>query len=800
MSDSLRTTVRALCRDRAFSLTAVASVALGVTLATTVGAVVNAYLIRSLPFANANRLYHLSYSEPRHPEPRGVRLIDWPALQGIVDLADSTGLVRLHLTGAPWLEEVQGLRTLPHSVQGINFPVAVGRRFTEPDFAPGASPAMLISRKLWIERYHGDSSVIGRFVPLAPADGFADPVRTQIIGVLSQPVRAAEVFERGEVDVIVPLRDNATAYMVRLRPGVTREVAEREINRELRRVATAIPEGWPGVHLESLHDRYTAPVRRVLVGIAAAVALVLAIVLANLGVLSLLRRVRREKELAIRSALGASRRRLASLAVGEGALIVATGTALAVLASWTILRGLAPMIEQRLGRAPSGGAGAIEFDFAVWLAIAGVLALALAALALPAITRGDSRLADALRRTGIAGGDGRGARGARSLLIGSEIAISVVLLVATGLMIANVRTLLGTELGVDPTGVLRARVSVPAQRYATDSAKSQFYDNLGSAVMAARRGGFALTSGTPFYEPGQSFVTRGEGETPGGVRPAVISVTGDYFGVVGIALKAGRNFDGRDAWGAAPVAIVSEGLARRLWPGAAAVGRTLRMASPTAAADSSIGRWRTVIGVVSDVRQGFDDTNLADLYLPFAQAPTQYAQFMACGRDADSVVVAVRRAATAIDRGAMVTFPSRLDDEVSQLLAGPRFIMSLLGAFAAAAVLIAVVGLYGVTAYAVTQRQREVAIRLALGATGDAVMRLLISQGGRVVLAGVVVGVAGALGAGRILAGQLHGVKWFETGTMSGAVAVIMLAAAVAIWWPARRVLGVEPIEALKSE
>jgi hypothetical protein len=280
----------------------------------------------------------------------------------------------------------------------------------------------------------------------------------------------------------------------------------------------------------------------------------------------------------------------------------------------------------------------------------------------------------------------------------------------------------------------------------------------------------------------------------------VISVTGDYFGVVGIRLKAGRNFDSRDAWGAEPVAIVSEGLARRLWPGAAALGQILRIGPPSGGADSTIGHLRRVIGVVSDVRQGFGDTNLADLYLPFAQAPTQYVQFMARGREADSAVAEVRRAATASDPAAMVAFPSRLDDEVGQLLAGPRFIMSLLGAFAAAAVLIAVVGLYGVTAYAVMQRRREVAIRLALGATGDAVMRLLMSQGGRVVFAGVVVGVAGALGAGRILAGQLHGVKWFETGAMSGAVVVITLAAATAMWWPARRALLVEPTEALRSE
>lgn len=318
-------------------------------------------------------------------------------------------------------------------------------------------------------------------------------------------------------------------------------------------------------------------------------------------------------------------------------------------------------------------------------------------------------------------------------------------------------------------------------------------------MTSSRNGGFALSSGTPFYEPDHTPLERGEGQTPWGIRPAAISVTGDYFGIVGIRVTSGRNFDQRDALGAEPVAIISEGLAKQLWPGANPVGHMLRTRSASSAPDTSAARWRMVVGVVSDVRQGFDDTNLADLYLPFAQAPTQYAQFMARGRGADSAVAAVRRAATAIDPEAMVTLPARLDDEIGQLLAGPRFILSLLGGFAATAMLVAVIGLYGVTAYAVTQRERELAIRLALGATGGAVVRLFVLDGGRLVLAGVIVGLAGAAAAGRVLAGQLHGVKWFEAGATSGAVAVIVVAALAAIWWPARRSAAVNPATTLKE-
>jgi predicted permease len=799
MADTIRTTARALWRSRAFSFTAIVSVALGVTLAATTGAVANAYLARSLPFEHADRLYHISYSEPRQPEPRGARLIDWAALGNVVELADSTGIARLFLPGEPGLQEVQGLRTLPRSAQGIGFPVATGRSFIASDFAPGAPMTMLISRRLWFSRYNGDSSVIGRSVLLAPAGGFADATPVRIIGVLNRPVRTVLTFERGEVDVIYPLREGAAVYLVRTRPGVTRATAEREIDRAFRSVATAIPAGWQGVRLESVNDRYVAPVRPVLVGVSIAVALVLAIVLANVSVLSLLRRVRREKELAVRRALGASSSRIASLALTEGAILVGAGAALASAATWSILDALGPMIEQRLGRAPSGGAGAIVIDSTVAYVIAGVLALSLVALALPALWRGEGTLVDALRRAGFAGADGPGARSARSVLIGAEVAICVVLLVGTGLMIGSVRNLLGTDLGIDSRGVVRARISVPARGYATDSAKSRFYSRLETAVAPSPSGRFALSSGTPFYEPGRAPLERGEGQTPSGIRPAVISVTGDYFSTVGIHVTSGRNFDRRDALGTEPVAIVSEGLAKRLWPGANPLGHILRTRSGNAAAETSIAPWRTVVGVVSDVRQGFDDTNLADLYLPFAQAPTQYAQFMARGRGADSAVAAVRRAATASEPEAMVTLPTRLDDEIGQMLAGPRFIMSLLSAFAAAAMLVAVIGLYGVTAYAVAQRERELAIRLALGATTKAVVKLFVLDGGRVVLAGLIVGTAGAVAAGRVLAGQLHGVKWFELGATSGAIAVIVLAAGAAIWWPARRAAAVNPATTLKT-
>lgn len=259
VADTIRTSARALWRSRAFSFTAVISVALGVTLAAAVGAVANAYLVRSLPFEHADRLYHISYAEPRQPEPRGARLIDWAALGSVVELADSTGVARLFLPGEPGLQEVQGLRTLPRSVQGIGFAVAAGRSFIEADFTPGAPTTMLISRRLWYGRFNGDSSVIGRSVLLAPAGGFAEARPVRIIGVLDRPVRDVLTFERGEVDVIYPLRESSTVYLVRIRPGVTRATAERAINEAFRSVAAAIPQGWHGVRLESVNDRYVAP-------------------------------------------------------------------------------------------------------------------------------------------------------------------------------------------------------------------------------------------------------------------------------------------------------------------------------------------------------------------------------------------------------------------------------------------------------------------------------------------------------------------------------------------------------------
>jgi putative ABC transport system permease protein len=799
MLDSARLVVRALLRNRAFSLTATASVALGVALAATVGAVANAYLLRSLPFADAERIHHVSYGEPRNLEPRGVSAIDWRSLANVVEVADSTGQVRLHLRGAPWLQEIIALRTQPSSVHGIGFRVIAGRPFSAADFEPGAQPAMLINRALWADRYRSDSSIIGRFVPVAPAGGAATATSVQIIGVLADPVRVAQGYERGEVDAVLPLRGNATVFLVRLRAGATPAAAERAIEVELRKVATAIPDGWRGVRLESMKDRYTAPVRPVLIGIAAAVGLVLLIVLANVAVLALLRRLRREKELAVRSALGASRGRIIQLALGEGVAIAGTGALIGSIASIASLTVLTPIIEARLGRAPAGGTGAIGIDSTVLAIVLAVIALALVALVLPGLLRRESDLIAALRRSGLGAADGPQARRARSLLVGAEVAVSVVLLTGTGLMIGSVRHLVGTDLGVDALGVVRTRLSVPARSYPTDSAKSRFYSTLAATIAPTQDNRFALTSGTPLYEPAHLPVERDSEDSPNGVRPAVISVSGDYFTTVGIRVTKGRNFDRRDAWGSEPTAMVSEALSQKLWPGVDPIGQRIRTRSANPAADTSAGAWRTVVGVVGNVRQGFGDANLMDLYLPFSQVPTQYAQFMARGARADSAVAEVRHAATTLDPDAMVANISRFENEIRDALAGPRFIMSLLGVFAAAAVLIAVVGLYGVTAYAVEQRQRELAVRLALGATVGAVVRLFVTQGGRVVLAGVLSGALGAAAAGRILASQLHGVRAFELVPTLGGVAVMIIAAGIAIWWPARRVAAVNPATTLKE-
>jgi putative ABC transport system permease protein len=798
----LRYGARMLRKSSGFTIVAVCTLAIGLALTTTTLSVVNAYLIRTMPYPAANRLYHVLYAPQGQPEPRGVTALDWKALDDVVEVADNSIPARFFLTDNGYPRETMGLQAAPGSLEALGVRASLGRSLLEEDFHPGAERVALIGQTLWRERFGADTNVIGQYFRAHPSN-LAEPVELfHIVGVLPPEFRFAREYGRGAMEFVVPLRSSMQTYLVRLREGVPAAFAEQRITEAVKSAATSFPPNWNGVHLESVHARYITGLKPMLIAIMIAAGLVLLIVCANVAVLTLLRALRRQKEMAVRVALGAGRWHIMRMLMAEACLICGAALVLDLALTKLALSLLAPLIEERLGRGAPGGTSAIGLDSTVLLSVggAGVL-IALSLAFIPLLTPWQRRLADTLRREGRSGTDGPAMRRMRSSLIALEVAASLALLVGCGLMIRSVLNMVNADLGFQTEGITRVRVALPTRTYPDAAAFLRFYDRLNQRLAATTDASFALTNFIPFYEtPKQQVdIEVNDGSDGAGLTAGVLAVSDSYFDMLSINIKQGRGFTAADRAGAEPVAIISETLARRLWPDGNAIGRRIRTADQPVA-NSPLTDWRTIVGIARDARQTYIDNDLKDIYLPFLQAPNRYAPlyFRTAHRQALSLA-ALRAAVAEIDAEVLITGETSLEGEGNKLLAGPRFLMATLTRFAFFAALLAIVGIYGVTAYAVQQREREVAIRMAIGATPGAVIRMFLKEGGLVLVCGVGGGLLGTRLVVRLLASELHDVQPFDVLTLATACAFMVVAGGLAIWWPARRATTKNPLAALNG-
>jgi putative ABC transport system permease protein len=359
--------------------------------------------------------------------------------------------------------------------------------------------------------------------------------------------------------------------------------------------------------------------------------------------------------------------------------------------------------------------------------------------------------------------------------------------------------LVHTDLGYSTERVLRARVALPDRLYPDAASFLRFHDRLAERLAAVPGTEFAVTNHIPFYPTPQQKVEIDTGENPG-LAVGVLAVSEGYFSTLRIGLKEGRGFVAADRPGGEPVAIVSESLARRLWPQGSALGRRLRTADQPVA-NAPLTAWRTVVGVARDVRQTYVDTDLNDILVPFAQAPSRYAPlFLRTDRPATYWAQALRTATAELDPDVQITGFNPLAAEGEKLLARPRFLTAVLMVAAAFAALLAFLGVYGVTAYSVQQREREIAIRMALGATSAAVVQKIISGGAAVLVTGLAFGLFAAIAAARLLASHIHGVPLRDVPTLLVTGSFVAAAGVLATWWPARRAVGIDPLTILKSE
>jgi predicted permease len=798
----LRFAARSLRRNPAFTATAMVSLALGVALTASTLSVMNSYVVRAMPFPKSERLYRSLYDSPGQPEPRGLERVDWKSLPDVVEVADYSTLGRFTLHTENYPQEIMSLQCAPGSLEAIGLRAILGRVFVAEEFRPGAEHVIMISNALWQERFGSSPSALGKTIRVSAANSGETPAEYRIIGVLPPGFRYVDVYYRDPPDTAMPLTAPRQAYMVRLREGVPPALAEQRIAQAVRNVATAIPPGWRGVRLESVHADYVRDVRPVLTGLTVASGIVLLIVVTNIAVLMLLRAMRRQKETAVRVVLGAEPHRIARLLLAEAVLICGVALAAGVALTTITLRALGPQIEARLGRPVPGGVSALAMDGTVLLWIGGIgLLIVLAVAWLPMVGARPARLAESLRGESRSGTDRPAVRRARAVLVAVEVAASTALLIAGGLMFRSLVHLIGTNLGYETNHIFRPRIQLPISKYRSGDvvAQARFYDRLEQELSSIPNLSFALSTFVPFWEPPKRPIETSDGANSE-LRASFTAAGPDYFRTLGIGLREGRAFTSGDRRGDEPVAVISESLARIIAPHGSALGKTI-VSNESQVAGQSLRVQRTIVGVVHDIHNTHADVDLRDVYIPFAQTAARFASvYIRAGGSSQQWLETLRKVVASIDADVFVGPAAPLALHADEMLAGPRFITAILTVFAVFAALLALMGIYGVTAYAVQQREREIAIRMAIGATSDAVIRMFLRNSAKVLLLGVTGGMFGANAVSRILQSQLHGVERFDPWTITIAATFLITAGLFATWLPALRVARADPMTGLRAE
>jgi putative ABC transport system permease protein len=827
----LRSAWRALRHAPAFTAVAIGTLAGGLSLCIVLLTIANAYLLVPLPYPAAERLYSVQYAPPGERNPEGLSTLPWQALGDVVEQAIAWDLDVFTLRGAR-PESAPGAWVTPGFVAGLGITPAIGRRFDAADFQPGRPAVALVSHDLWVRRFGSDAGIVGRQFEAYVSDRPDEAETFTIVGVLPRDFWHVNSY----TEVLAPLRARSYPYQVRLRPGVDPTVAAERISAFVRAglgqagrpTSATIAPTWR-VRLVSTQQSYTAQIRPMLRAVGVAAGLVLLMACANVAVLQLLRAHRRQRELAVRRALGSSTAGLVRLLGFEALLLGAAATIVALIVTVGVVQPMMPLVERQLGRQVPGGATSTRVDGRVLAgAIAGGLLTVTCCALAPLFAMRRAEAAAVLAGGGRTATEGAGPRRARAALITMEMAASMALLSGSVLMIGSVSRMLQIDVGFTPERVYTAGVGLRQRSWPDAASRASFYERLLPRLRATagvdsvslvdwwplqaprRRRVEALAIDAAAGEGHESYGGRGVSsarQLAGSARPVdagSIAVSTDYFSTLGIRLRDGRAFTDGDRLGAEPVAMVSETLARRLWPQGQAVGQRLRLwpeREPGDTATASTEAVVTIVGVSTDVRQGVADIDLADLYRPLLQQPARFVFVQTKVRHAAAAwEAAFARAVSSIDADLPLGSLRPLDQALARERARPQLLAAVLAALAAPAALIALIGLHTAMAYTVRQRRREVAIRLALGAGGQSIVALFVREGSSTVVAGVALGLLAAASLGRLLQSELFGVRPAEPALLGVTALLLGICGVVAIWQPARRAARTDPAVALRAE
>ncbi|HEU0173826.1 MAG TPA: ABC transporter permease [Blastocatellia bacterium] len=805
----LRYGARMLLKNPGFALIAVLTLALGIGANTAIFSVINGVLLKPLPYREPDRIFQVLRRYP----------------QGMGDASSATkfsfyrqhnqtfeGLAACDILGAGVNlltgDEAHFVSSLQVSadlfpVLGIN--PLLGRTFTAAEDQPGAARVIVISHSLWKRVFNGDRQIVGKTVSLG-SEGHT------VVGVMPPGFQT-----RPSAEIWIPLRavfdatDKGNNYLMlgRIKPGVTQEQAQAD----LERVRTLLRKDYPDhvgddetAAVVRYQDRLVGDTKRPLLLLLGAVGFVLLIACANVTNLLLSRAAARSKEMSVRAALGAGRFRVARQLLTESLLLAGAGAALGLLLAQFGLKSLIDLAPDSLPRESDIGIDPRVLMFTLGISAAAGILLGLA----PALDAGRLNLTNALREgSGRTTGAASRAR-LRNLLVGAEIALSVVLLIGAALLMRTFANLRNENLGFDPKNVLTLKLSMTDPRYQSTAGSERFFRQVFERlrqIQGVESVAYITTLPTELC-PGLPFRIEGRRENALG-ESNYKHITPDYFRTMAIPLRQGRLFEERDGENAAGVVIINETFARQFFPNENPIGQHL-MIGGNIGLDYS-DRPREIVGVAGDLREEGVDVPLAPMmFIPLAQrsdrltlltnklAPASLV--VKTRQDLSSKEPAVRAAVRAADPTQAVSNLRTMEDVLSQSLAQQQFDMLLLAVFAGLALLLSAIGIYGVMSYSVSQRTHEIGIRLALGAQTADVLGMIIRQGMGLVLAGVGIGVAGALALTRLMKTLLFGVSATDPLTFTVIALLLAFVALLACWIPARRATKVDPITALRFE
>jgi putative ABC transport system permease protein len=805
LKQDLRYALRTLARAPGYTLVALLTLALGIGANTAVFSMIRGVILRPLPFREGDRLVNLeqpaSLAGVQNAQFSVLELADYRAQSRTVrDLVEYHSMPFILLgRGEPWRVQTGVVSANYFDVLGVT--MARGRAFRAGEDQAGAAPVLVLSHDFWRNRLGGDPDIVGRTFEMN------DRIHT-VVGVLPPMPQYP-----GENDVYMPssscpFRMGAFTLQTRtarpltlfgrLAPGATLEEARREITQVSAGLHAEHAEAYPASQgfsttVASLREQLTRDAKPTLLLLLATAAFVLLIACANVANLTLARLVRRERELALRTALGAGRGRLIRQLFAEGALLSLAGGVAGLglaAAALRLLTAFAARFTPRAGEIALDG-GVLAFTLGVSVATGVGFAL------LPALPA-RLNLVGALKDGGAATSGGR-SRGLRSLLVVAQVAVSVVLLIGAGLMVRSLIALQRVDPGFETERVLTMTLDLNWSRYTSPDLVRQFHERLRSRLEG--QPGIAATASTMVFPLAGNRRMGFEFEIAGRTRSADAalpqgdfrSVSPEYFRALGIPLITGRVFTEGDDAKAPQVALVNQSLGRRYWGTDSPLGARI--------STDSGKTWATIVGVVGDVRHyGLDSDPADEVYAPFAQVPVREGSFLV--RTTGEPMAVARRIedeVRAIDAAQPLADVETLQEIRSRSLASPRVTASLLGMFALLALVITGTGLAGVVAFSVSQRTQEIGVRMALGAERSEVLGMVLREGMRLVAAGLLLGIVAAVALTRLLAGLLYGVPATDPLTFTAVAATLVAVAAAACLVPARRAATVDPMVALRN-